>query len=75
MSRPNVSRTGTDYSGIPSESEVTDSVADEDCEEDISVVVHSEQHSECQLGSPEVRHSKVMDGGEGEWNGDRRAGL
>jgi hypothetical protein len=41
MSRPNVSRTGTDYSGIPSESEVSDGVADEDREEDITIVVHS----------------------------------
>ena len=41
VSRPDMSRTRADYSGIPCESEVTDCMADKDCEEDVTVVVHS----------------------------------
>ena len=41
MSRSDMGGAGTDHSGIPRENEVTDGMADEDREEDVSVVVHS----------------------------------
>ena len=41
MSRPDMSRTGTDSGSVPRKGEVTDGMANEDREEDITVVVHS----------------------------------
>lgn len=41
MSRPDMSRTGTDSGSVPRKGEVTDGMANEDREEDIAVVVHS----------------------------------
>jgi len=46
-----MSRAGTDYGSVSPESEVANGMADKDGEEDVSVVVHSEQHPECQRGS------------------------
>jgi hypothetical protein len=48
MSRSNMSGTRADSSSIPSKSEVPDGMTDKDRKEDITVVVHSEQHPDHQ---------------------------
>jgi hypothetical protein len=68
MSRPSMSRIGSRSSGIPSKSEISDSMSDKDCKEDVTVVVHSEQHPVCQhLTMIPNYQGKVEERGDGTY--------
>lgn len=65
-----MSRIRTRSSGIPRKSKVADSMSDKDRKEDITIVVHSEQHSSGQpLFQIKQRNSRRRDGREGKEEG------
>ena len=65
-----MSRIRTRSSGIPSKSEVADSMSDKDRKEDITIVVHSEQHPSSQRSFQiNQRDLQRRDGREGKEEG------
>lgn len=65
-----MSRIRTGSSGIPSKSEISDSMSDKDRKEDITIVVHSEQHPSGQRSFQiNQRDLQRRDGREGKEEG------